>query len=560
MGEVRGTVDNAPTQSWRRWWHRRVAKPHLIATFLFLLLLFAVTATYLTQSYRGWMSEQRDLLGRTASLLAATVEPILLSSRLALLNAVALAEGEFDDDTLAEVQTVLETIQETVPFVTVATLVDTDGLVLAASRPEAVGTTPISQAIIQANMPVGDEMLIRGPMNGPVSGQRILALNMRYDDGNGDALGLVTIGLDTARLNEVFAASLYAGADVMLFTHDAFLLVHQPAGPIELGRAYPQAPLFQSMVGDAGFYTGTNPATGADRTVAYARSPGSGIVTAVGIDKALLFRQWALGNLSVVALALLVGLGAVGIMAVSQTALATKQRALEQARALERARLEFLGHVSHELRTPLNAILGFGDMIRTGIAGTVSPAALRYNDHILAAGQHLLRVVNDVLDYTRLEAGILTVDRGPLELRQIVDDAWMMVPRDDGGVELEVAVPASLTVWGDQRLVCQVFINLFANAVRHADGITRIRVVASQEATGAILVAVNNDGAPIPPERLEGLFTLFASSNPFVRSGSQGAGLGLAICREIMRRHGGKIDVASAPEDGTTITLRFPPR
>ncbi len=234
------------------------------------------------------------------------------------------------------------------------------------------------------------------------------------------------------------------------------------------------------------------------------------------------------------------------------------RRDRDRAEAARRQMTQFLSRVSHELRTPLNAILGFAQLIE--MEPDTPSLQRRWAASLLDSGRHLLELVNDVLDITGAQSGQMRVDATPVDVAQVLGEAWAMVRADADARQLRFAgVPplgGPLQVIADRRRMLQVLVNLLNNAVKYnrPGGPVTLDI---QRAEGRVSIAVGDGGAGISTEGLARLFT------PFDRLGVQhgsvpGTGLGLALSRQLAEAMGGSIDVASEPGVGSVFTLRLP--
>ncbi|GLC25516.1 PAS domain-containing sensor histidine kinase [Roseisolibacter agri] len=253
-----------------------------------------------------------------------------------------------------------------------------------------------------------------------------------------------------------------------------------------------------------------------------------------------------------------------------EEALAHANHVLEEARAraesASRAKSDFLATMSHELRTPLNAILGYADLLGMGVAGPVSDDQRRYFTRIEASGRHLLALIDDVLDVSKIEAGELSVERRPAELADVVEAALALVrPQADAkGVAL-VAPDAeawrALRYVGDPDRVRQILVNLLSNAVKFTPEGGTVTVACAVEDAGSaprVAVAVRDTGIGIPASEHARIFEPFVRVDGGLNRRVGGTGLGLAISRQLVHLMGGDIAVESAPGEGSTFTLRLP--
>jgi signal transduction histidine kinase len=224
---------------------------------------------------------------------------------------------------------------------------------------------------------------------------------------------------------------------------------------------------------------------------------------------------------------------------------------------------EFVAHMSHELRTPLNAIIGFSDMIRLRLKGAeVAPRILEYLDDINGAGWHLLRVINDILDLSKIDAGKLELSEEQVDLGEVVAVCARMVKgqMDEKRIVFAYEPPATtISVLADELKLKQVLINLLSNAAKFTPEGGRVALAAGVESSGAVIITVADNGIGIAPEDLAKVFTPFTQLNARVSRKYPGTGLGLPLSKALVELHGGALTVQSAPGEGSTFTVRFPP-
>ena len=234
----------------------------------------------------------------------------------------------------------------------------------------------------------------------------------------------------------------------------------------------------------------------------------------------------------------------------------------EKAEDANRIKSEFLANVSHELRTPLNAIIGFSEMMLGGAFGPLGDKKYaEYCRDIRESGSFLLRVISDILDMARLEAGRIEIDREPLSLGALVAETLDAYGADAArnGVEIVTETEPDITFSADRRAVLQVLFNLVSNAVKFTPegGVVRIK---SQRRRDGVLLIIEDTGIGIPPPALAKLGKPFEQvQSPLTRS-HKGSGLGLAISRSLVMLHGGEMDIDSAQGRGTTVSVYFPSR
>jgi signal transduction histidine kinase len=240
------------------------------------------------------------------------------------------------------------------------------------------------------------------------------------------------------------------------------------------------------------------------------------------------------------------------------------REAKEAAEAANHAKSEFLANMSHELRTPLNAIIGFSQMMTGEIFGKLNhPKYIEYAQDIQSSGSHLLALINDVLDMSKIEAGRVDLDESIVSLGTVLRACLAMVAwrAEQGGVDMEeLAGFVPPTIIGDERVVRQVFLNLLTNAVKFTPRGGRVRVSGGIDAAGDALVVIADTGVGISAEALATLFEPFQQAGARVARQHEGTGLGLAISRNLMRLHDGELLIESQVGEGTVVTARFPAR
>jgi GAF domain-containing protein/anti-sigma regulatory factor (Ser/Thr protein kinase) len=220
---------------------------------------------------------------------------------------------------------------------------------------------------------------------------------------------------------------------------------------------------------------------------------------------------------------------------------------------------EFLASMSHELRTPLNAVIGFSDVLLQGMFGETNEKQAEYLRDILASGQHLLSLINDILDLSKIEAGRMELDVAAFDLSTAIDDALLLMRERASrrGITLERHVDALVgQIHADQRKVKQVLLNLLSNAVKFTPEGGRIDVRAGL-ANGAAEISVTDTGIGIAPEDHDAVFEEFRQVGAAEKK-AEGTGLGLALCRKFVELHGGRIWVTSEVGKGSTFTFTIP--
>ena len=231
-------------------------------------------------------------------------------------------------------------------------------------------------------------------------------------------------------------------------------------------------------------------------------------------------------------------------------------------RELERAnrlKTEFLASMSHELRTPLHTIIGFSELLGEELEGPLNEKQKRFVQHIHKESLHLLELINDILDISKIEAGRLELRREAFDFASLVAESLASVRAlaEAKSQQLEAALDVAPAVDADRLRIKQVLVNLLSNAIKFTPDGGRIRVEAGvQEAS--VAVSVSDTGVGIPEEELDFIFDKFHQVGATTKGVREGTGLGLAITKRLVEEHGGTIRVESQPKRGSTFIFTIP--
>jgi two-component system cell cycle sensor histidine kinase PleC len=240
---------------------------------------------------------------------------------------------------------------------------------------------------------------------------------------------------------------------------------------------------------------------------------------------------------------------------------AAMRRAVAEAEIANRAKMEFLAVMSHELRTPLNAIIGFSDVIRNRVLGDAMDTYMRYAEHINESGTHLLALINDLLDVSRIEAGRLEIEESAFSVNELIGECARMlrVRADDKDVDLTVAdAETAVCLNADRRAVKQIVLNLASNAIKFTPAGGRVRLSYAIDGRRRVQVTVADTGIGIPADRHDVVFRPFEQLENAHSRRHDGTGLGLFITRNLAEAHKGVIHLDSTVGKGTTVTVTFP--
>jgi PAS domain S-box-containing protein len=236
------------------------------------------------------------------------------------------------------------------------------------------------------------------------------------------------------------------------------------------------------------------------------------------------------------------------------------QTAKEVAEAATRHKSEFLANMSHELRTPLNAIIGFSEVLLEKMFGELNDKQDEYLHDILSSGRHLLSLINDILDLSKVEAGKIELDSHVFSLRQVLEGSLVMVKERAlaHGIILSLDLADDIdTVIGDERKVKQILFNLLSNAVKFTPAKGKVSLTA-KTTDGVVQIAVRDTGIGIAAKDQQRIFEEFQQVGKGLTGKTEGTGLGLALTKRFVELHGGRIWVDSTPDRGSTFTFTLP--
>jgi two-component system cell cycle sensor histidine kinase PleC len=250
------------------------------------------------------------------------------------------------------------------------------------------------------------------------------------------------------------------------------------------------------------------------------------------------------------------------LIAELEQAKAVSDEARRRAEGANIAKSQFLAQMSHELRTPLNAILGFSEVMKTEVFGPHQVAAYKdYSNDIHNSGQHLLNLINEILDLSRIEAGRYELNEEAVSLVVVVEDCHHLLKlrAQNRGITIhEMFEPDLPRLWADERALRQVCLNLLSNAIKFTPSDGDIWVKVGWTASGGQYMSVKDSGPGIPDEEIPVVLSSFGQGSNAIKSAEQGAGLGLPIAKNLVVMHGGTFVLKSKVRIGTEAVATFP--
>ena len=246
-----------------------------------------------------------------------------------------------------------------------------------------------------------------------------------------------------------------------------------------------------------------------------------------------------------------------------EQAKANSDEARRRAEAASLAKSRFLATMSHELRTPLNAILGFSEVMKSEVFGVhIVPAYKEYSADIHSSGQHLLNLINEILDLSRIEAERYELNEQAVNLTQIAEDCHHLLKlraKNRGIVIREIYEPNLPLLWADERALRQVTLNLLSNAIKFTPQGGEITITVGWTSEGGEYLSVKDTGPGIPEDEIPTVLSSFGQGTLAIKTAEQGTGLGLPIVKGLIDLHGGVFKLTSKLREGTQVLIALPP-
>ena len=416
-----------------------------------------------------------------------------------------------------------------------------------------------------------------------VPSRRAIGVSALVTDPRGTRVGVVLAELDVPLLGRAVAPLLSAADDVYLLDGDGHLVLratHAFSTDSVIGQD-----LRTSPAGIAAFGTGTSaetddPLGGGPRRVGIGRVPTLGwrvlALRSPAVVEGDLNASLDQARLARLALAAIILLGSVLFAATASRVIRQRHQlsaSLERntrllgdlevtSAALAKAnqhKSEFLANMSHELRTPLNAIIGFADVLGQRMFGELTDRQAGYADDIRTSGQHLLTLINDILDLSKVEAGRMELSLTDFSLRAALSNGVTMVRERAAshGIGVELDTDGVDVISADERKVKQIIFNLLSNAVKFTPDGGKITVTGGRQ-DGHVRVSVRDTGRGIAPNDRERIFEEFRQARGGPDQGTEGTGLGLSLTKALVELHHGTISVESEVGRGSTFTFTLP--
>ena len=554
---------------------RRFSRATAIATATFVLMLLALAgfASIDLSRERATTLAAADIrLGGTAAMLAAQIASSLEAVDIFVSGHVLTFEQQ--DAPLSEFARALladRALQrDRLPQIVDIDVIDAVGVIRHSSDSAAVGAGTTDRDVFAASRATtGQGMLVGAPGAATPRSARLIPVSWPLRWADGRFVGVVVVKISGSYLSRFLDKAVTGECEFAALVDDTgrILLANQEKWPPEL--AAPR--MIPTLAHAAPASDRTSTADRISWQLAERPVPGTTMRVAAGAPRDELLLAWRhhLEMVAVFAGVVLLILGAMTLALVRLTAqqrtdAELARRAQGAAEAAAQAKTEFLAAMSHEIRTPLTGVLGMADLL---VAEPLGAKQKGYAQAIRTSGRHLLSVVNDILDFSRMEAGGLELERIAFSLAQMLEQvrSTMAPQATERGLTLRFVVDEAVPpiVCGDPTRIRQVLLNLVGNGLKftHAGGVSvAIRAVPERaiDRPGLLRFEVRDTGIGIPAAKQAGLFEAFTQADRSTARRYGGSGLGLAICRRLVEAMDGRIGIDSAPDQGSMFWFEIP--
>lgn len=545
---------------------------NLIGFNAMLMLLFCLVVAYhSSDSYRHVLATTQKNAESLANSLADHTELGFLVADLTVRRAI---EREYVNTLMAgnlnayASQQFKNWLDET-PQVVGIVMVDDSGRILASSQKKGYEAWPADSTIINGNdllsiMRDGNDRTMFISLHRLPTQQRLIVLSRRMDKPNGGFGGFVMVALNPGYFEEFYrsiAVSEAAYMRVVLNNDTLATSVHLPMGfePQSLNDAMQESE--QRAPRDKVNVDVVSPG-GNVAIIASKQLHNLPIRVSVVFGESEVFEQWRAGrDKDVVFLVLFTVFGIVlSFFAVAMSRQISRAEHSENSAILaSQAKSEFLANMSHELRTPLNAVIGYSEMLNSEYFGPLNQKQKERVHDINLCGTHLLQLINDILEFSKGDAGKLELAEETVDIAEVINETTRITNARARmkNIRLITAIdPGMLPLWGDRRKIAQTLLNLMTNAVKFTPENGTVRVSAKMDQYKALHIVVADTGVGMSEEDIPKALSVFGQVH---RSQShEGTGLGLPLCKMYTELHGGKLVLTSKLGFGTTVRIVFP--
>jgi signal transduction histidine kinase/FixJ family two-component response regulator len=556
---------------------------------LIAILCVIVTGYDLYHTWQDRSREIEDSQREVANLAWSAAQQAEDAFRLANTTLIGLVERVEVDGTgplqLERLQKIMAVKTAFSPILQGLTLIDETGNIISSHLPVSPRLNVADRAYFQYHLTHADHLAFTSELlHSRITGKWVIAMSRRVDHANGSFAGIVTATVDIAYFQD-FYATFNIGHDgsASLLREDGVQLVRHPFLAAAVGSDQSGSRLFREKLplANSGTYETRSPFDGVLRIFSYRRVTGYPLVVAVALGKNEALAAWQDGALkhlfAAIMVALLLGFFMVRLIRqlrqlarAEQVALTTNAaldrlarhlgKARDQAEQANQAKSRFLAVMTHELRTPLHGIVGYAELL--SLEGALNPTQAERVAAMIAAGEHLLGMINAVLDVSQIEADRLELQPIEVELTGLARACLDVVrpAAEAKGLALVLTETEPLRLFADPTRLRQVLINLLGNAIKFTPSGTVELQLRQSEDGACVRVEVVDTGLGIPATHRDKLFQSFERVNAEAVSGIEGAGLGLALAARLVQLMDGGIGYVDNPNGGSVFWFELPAR
>lgn len=542
--------------------------PFLLASLGLIAVIATATGWDTFVSYRAHRQLVERQMATLSSAAASQVEASMRAIDLLLEDAAKSIDlGRWPD---VETETWLRARLASFPEVRNLIVVDPSGLMVGpnlsrlSSQSQGADLSDREYFVYQREHWRERNLYVSSPVVSRIHSQPSLPLARPLMPRNGGFGGVVVVGLDPAYFDGVLkAVAADEGMAGTLLRRDGIILSRYPDGDTFRGRSVADGSVLREHIPRSpnGVVEVLSPLDNQNRVIGYTSLAGYPLVMLVVKPLQAAFGNWRQRALH----------GAVTVLVLSATVLLLaallerrerqRRAAVAEAERASRAKTDLLANVSHELRTPLNAVIGFSDLMLSNLSGETYPPRWReYLNDIHTSGQHLLDLINEILDVSAIEAGKLDLREERIDLSELLETCARLVSPGaaQNAVAMVSAVPRLPPLYADERRMKEIVLNLLSNSVKFTPQGGRVSLTAQVDASNGILITVADTGIGMDANGVAKALQPFGQVDSRLQRKFEGTGLGLPLTNGLVKLHGGELIIDSTPNVGTTISVHLP--
>ncbi len=546
---------------------------NLIGFSSLIIVIFCLVVVYHgSRGYRETIEQSKENATRLAHSLADHVELTFLGADLSLRRAIERQyfNALFGNNLLQYTEQSFKLWIDETPQIAAMALIDADGIVRAAAHKSSydhwMDYTKIlnNEQFFKTMRDADDSYVFIGRYTMQNKAPLIL-IGRRYSRLDGEFGGVIIAAISPTYFIDFYRSVASGNSPFMSLTlQDGTVLVsslsHSDANNALVSRIVTEQPQQK----DHRITASVTDDHGVTKTVASKSLNFLNVAVSVVLEEEDILADWRQMRAKDIGfLVLFTVFGSVlSFFAIAMARHIMRAEESENAAILaSQAKSEFLANMSHELRTPLNAIIGFSEMINSGYFGPLTEKQRERINDINLCGTHLLQLINDILEFSKGDAGKLELVEEKVDMAEIIHECSRIMSGKIRSKQISLITditPGLPAIWGDKRKIRQVLLNLLSNSVKFTPEKGAIRVIARMDQQNGMQLMVSDSGIGISEEDIPKALSVFGQVH---RSQShEGTGLGLPLCKMYAELHGGKLTLTSKVGEGTTVRISLPPQ